>query len=196
MQAACQDRSVGVHQHGVGDTVYSIQLCTFILPAFQVGHLRPCDVQLLDGIFPFIGILIQRYTYDFEVFAFIFSISFYNVRHFAAAWATPACPEVNQYHFAFAYIVRQFHRFSVRCQHFEVDEFLSGGSSFLLFSDILDFHNRFVILIVGGNLFQQSVVILGRVFIEALFEQHDTYRIGDILLYAFFDSLAVRLFQF
>lgn len=52
MQAACKDNSVTVNQYGVGNTAYGIQLGAFAVPVFQVGHLRPRDVQLLDGFFP------------------------------------------------------------------------------------------------------------------------------------------------
>jgi hypothetical protein len=44
---------------------------------------------------------IQGNAQDGETFIFIIVVSFYYVRVFCAAGATPACPEINQYIFTF-----------------------------------------------------------------------------------------------
>ena len=195
MKTTGNDSTVAIDQNSVRNAVHCIKLCAFTLPELQVRHLRPGHIQFFNRLFPCSSILIKRYTDDFEVFAFVLSVSFYQVRHFTTARTTPASPEVYQYHFTFTCVIRQFHSFSFRSLHFEVNELSTYGSLLLFFSLFLNFYDCFVILEISRDLFQQSCILFSRVIVESLFEQEYTYRVGDVFLYTFFDYFIIFFFQ-
>lgn len=66
VQVLGDDRTVFVNQYGMRDAVDAIKSGTAVLPAFQVGQLRPGDIQVFYTFGPCIGFAIQRDADDIE----------------------------------------------------------------------------------------------------------------------------------
>ena len=125
--------------------------------------------------------MIQRYAYDFETFVLVLSVSFYQVWHFTATRTTPACPEVDEYHFTFTYIVRQFHGLSVRSFHFEICELLAYGSCFHLFYVSFDFDDYFIIRKFSRDLRHQRIQFVYFKIVVVILQQMNAYEVCNIL---------------